>query len=219
MDYSGVCLCSPSNFEGMEEQDLSYEEDADYLSFPGDCKGLPIFINTKEKWMETVLQSNYIHRWLYLMEGIFRSNIGASSERLVITNLTNDLIDMYPHDDIADIFCYEFMMMLQEVKGGEYVKYDGEPYLFDPPRKDIFEGNGLPIFLNTPKRWTKMIMSVNHINDYKKVMNYLFLVTHRYPGSHCTSPLEEDPEADSFIIQKFNRDLIYYNNMQKLIKK
>ena len=55
MDYSGVCLCSPSNFETMEEQDLSYEEDADYLSFPGECKDLPIFINTKEKWMETVL--------------------------------------------------------------------------------------------------------------------------------------------------------------------
>ena len=47
MDYSGVCLCSPSNFEAMEEQDLSYE-DADYLSFPGDCKDLPIFINTKK---------------------------------------------------------------------------------------------------------------------------------------------------------------------------
>ena len=30
MDYSGVCLCSPSNFEAMEEQDLSYKEDADY---------------------------------------------------------------------------------------------------------------------------------------------------------------------------------------------
>ena len=37
MDYSDVCLCSPSNFEAMEEKDLSYEEDADYLSFPGDC--------------------------------------------------------------------------------------------------------------------------------------------------------------------------------------
>ena len=33
MDYSGVCLCSRSNFEAMEEQDLSYEEDTDYLSF------------------------------------------------------------------------------------------------------------------------------------------------------------------------------------------
>ena len=75
MDYSGVCLCSPSNFETMEEQDLSYEEDADNLSFPGECKDLPIFINTKEKWMETVLQSNCIHRWLYLMDRIFRSNI------------------------------------------------------------------------------------------------------------------------------------------------
>ena len=55
-------------FEGMEEQNLSYEEDADYLSFPRECKNLPTYLNTKEKWMETVLQSNCIHRWLYLME-------------------------------------------------------------------------------------------------------------------------------------------------------
>ena len=45
-----------------KKQDLSYEEDADYLFFPGDCKDPPIFINTKEKWMETVLQSNCMHR-------------------------------------------------------------------------------------------------------------------------------------------------------------
>ena len=64
-----------------------------------------------------------------------------------------------------------------------------------------------------------MIMSVKHIDDYKKIMNYLFLETNRYPGTHCTSPLQQDPKADSVILQKFNRDLVYYNNMQKLIKK
>ena len=42
-----------------------------------------------------------------------------------------------------------------------------------------------------------MIMSVKHIDDYKKIMNYLlFLETHRYPGTDCTSPLQEDPEAE-----------------------
>ena len=61
-------------------------------------------------------------------------------------------------------------------------------------------------------------MSVKHIDDYKKIMNCLFLETHRYPGTESTFPLQEDPEADSFIIQKFTRDLVYYNNMQKLIK-
>ena len=49
----------------MEDQDLSYEEDADYLSFPRECKNLPMYLNTKEKWMETILQSNFIHRWLH----------------------------------------------------------------------------------------------------------------------------------------------------------
>ena len=153
MDYSGVCLCCPSNFEAIEEQDISYEEDADYLSFPRECKNLPIYLNTKEKWMETVLQSNCIHRWLHLMEGIFISNIDACSERLIITNLANDLIDIYPYDEFEGDYSFEFWIILheEEGKGGEYVKYDGELYLFDPPRKDFFEGSGVPSFLLTPK--------------------------------------------------------------------
>ena len=181
---------------------------------------LHILIQRKSGWK--LLESNCIHRWLYLMEGIFTSNIGACSERLIITNLTNDLIDIYPYDEFDNGHEFEFWIILheEEGKGGEYSKYNGEPYLFDPPRKDLFEGSGVPSFLSTPKRWTKMIMSVKHIDDYQKIMNYLlFLETHRCPGTDRTFPLQEDPEADTFIIQKFNRDLVYYNNMQKLIKK
>ena len=156
--------------------------------------------------METVLQSNCIHRWLHLMEGIFTSNIDACSERLIITNLTNDLIDIYPYDEFEGDYSFEFWIILheEEGKGGEYVKYDGEPYLFDPPRKDFFEGSGVPSCLSAPKRWTRMIMSVKHIDDYKKIINYLFLETHRYPGTAHTSLLQEDPGADSVIILKFN---------------
>ena len=51
MDYSGLCLCCPSNFEGMEEQNLSYEEDADYLSFLENVKiFLHILIQKKNGW-------------------------------------------------------------------------------------------------------------------------------------------------------------------------
>ena len=51
MDYSGLCLCCPSNFEAMEEQDLSYEEDAYYLSFLENVKiFLYILIQKKTGW-------------------------------------------------------------------------------------------------------------------------------------------------------------------------
>ena len=147
MDYSGVCLCFPSNFETMEEQCFTYEEDADYLSFPRECNDyLPMFLNTKEKWMETVIQSNCIHRWLHLMEGIFRSNIHACHERFIITNLTNDSVDIYSNDEIEGDHSFEFLIILEGAKGGEYVKCNGEPHLFDPPRKDLFEGSGVPFF-------------------------------------------------------------------------
>ena len=108
MDYSGLCLCCPSNVEAMEDQGLSYEEDADYLSLPRECKILPTHLNTKEKWIETVLQSNCIHRWLHLMGEIFTSNIDACSERLIITKLTNDLIDIYPYDELKVIIVFNF---------------------------------------------------------------------------------------------------------------
>ena len=117
MDYSGLCLCCPSSFEGMEEQNLIHEEDADYLSFPKECKNLPTYLNTKEKWMETVLQSNCTHRWLYLMEGIFRSNIDACSERLIITYLTNDLIDIYTCDEFDNDHEFEFWIILHGEEG------------------------------------------------------------------------------------------------------
>ena len=112
------------------------------------------------------------------------------------------LIDIYAYDEFEGDYSFEFWIILheEEGKGGEYVKYDREPYLFDPLRKDFFEGSGVPSFLSTPKRWTQMIMSVKHIDAYKKIMNYLFLETHRYPGTDSTSPLQEDPEADSVII-------------------
>ena len=150
MIYSGLCLCCPSNFGAMEEQDHSCEEDADYLSFPKECKNLPTYLNTREKWMETVLQSNCIHRWLHLMEGIFTSNIDACSERLITTNLTNDLIDIYPYDEFEGDYNFEFWIILheEEEKGGECSRYNGEPYSFDPHRKDFFEGSGVLSFFS-----------------------------------------------------------------------
>ena len=62
-------------------------------------------------------------------------------------------------------------------------------------------------------------MSVEDIEHYKNIMNYMYQESHRYPGADSTCPLQEDLEADSVIFEKFNRDLVYYNNMQKLIKK
>ena len=75
-----------------------------------------------------------------LMEGIFTSNIDVCSERLIITNLTNDLIDIYPYDEFEGDYSFEFWIILheEEEKGGECSKYNGEPYLFAPPKKDFF---------------------------------------------------------------------------------
>ena len=49
---------------------------------------------------------------------------------------------------------FEYWIILHEEEGkvgGEYSKYNGEPYLFDPPRKDLFEGSGVPLFFQHQK--------------------------------------------------------------------
>ena len=77
MDYSGLCLCCALNFEAMEDQGLSYEEDADYLSFPRECKNLPLYLNTKEKWMVSRYSINTYVQYL-------------SYSLLIIAKLPND---------------------------------------------------------------------------------------------------------------------------------
>ena len=61
--------------------------------------------------MESVLQSNCIHKWLHLMEGIFTSNIDACPY-------------YYPYDEFEGDYSFEFWIILheEEGKGGEYVK-------------------------------------------------------------------------------------------------
>ena len=62
--------------------------------------------------------------------------------------MTNDLLDIYPYDEFEGDYSFEFWVILHEEEGkqGEYVKYNGEPYLFDPPRKDFFKGSGVSSF-------------------------------------------------------------------------
>ena len=69
--------------------------------------------------------------------------------------------------------------MKRKEKEGNIVNIMVKPYLFDPPRKDVFEGSGVPSFLSTPKRWTKMIMSVIHIDDYVMTDN---IMSDSHPG-------------------------------------
>ena len=46
--------------------------------------------------------------------------------------------DIYPCDEIKGDHSFEFLIILEGAKGGEYVKCNGEPYLFDPLRKVFF---------------------------------------------------------------------------------
>ena len=89
-------------------------------------------------------------------------------------------------------------------QGREYVKRNGHPYLFDPPHIDILHSD-VPIFLSTPRQWTKQVTQVKGLTDYKRLITLLdmFLFT--------------DQEKVQEIVCKFNRDMVFYNNMQQLL--
>ena len=73
--------------------------------------------------------------------------------------------------------------------------------MFEPSVVQHFV-NDVPFFLHTLLMWTEAVHAVNHIDEYKRVichLNICMLVPYI---------TKED------IIQKLNRNVVYYNNMK-----
>ena len=84
------------------------------------------------------------------------------------------------------------------------MKSNGQPYLFDPPYLDILYSD-VPIFLITPRQWTKQVTQVKGWTDYKRLITLLELFFFK------------EQEIFQDIVCKFNWDMISYNNMQQLL--
>ena len=113
--------------------------------------------------------------------------------------LTEELLDMYPYR--GDVNYVNYVSEFSRTPQYDYIQKNGDPYMFEPPDVQHFV-NDVPLFLHTPLMWTEAVQTVNHMDEYKRVichLNICMLVPYI---------TKQD------IIQKFNRDVVYYNNMK-----
>ena len=106
---------------------------------------------------------------------------------------------MYPYR--GDVSYVNYVSEFNRTPQYDYIQKNGNPYMFEPPDVQHFV-NDVPFFLYTPLMWTEAVQAVNHMDEHKRVichLNICMLVPYI---------TKQD------IIQKFNRDVVYYNNMK-----
>ena len=111
--------------------------------------------------------------------------------------LMEELLDMYPHR--GDVNFINYVQEFRRTPQYDYIQKNGDPYMFEQPDVQHFV-NDVLFFLHTPLMWTEAVQAVNHMDEYKMVichLNICMLVPYI---------TKQD------IIQKFNRDVVYYNN-------
>ena len=138
------------------------------------------------------------------MECIFKSELDIKPMRKIICELTMDMMNVYKYNGYVSVMNAILSAEADLQEGREYMKSNGQPYLFDPPYLDILYSD-VPIFLSTPRQWTKQVTQVKGLTDYKRLITLLELFFFK------------EQEIFQDIVCKFNRDMISYNNMQQLL--
>ena len=132
------------------------------------------------------------------MDIIYKSRLDERSEKQLMYYLTKELLDMYPYR--GDVNYINYVHEFRRTPQYDHIQKNGDPYMFEPPDVQLFV-NDVRFFLHTPLMWTEAVQAVNHMDEYKRVichLNIFMLVSYI---------IKQD------IIQKFNRDVVYYNNM------
>ena len=194
VDFTGICQCIPPVPDYTCKQGSQTWQHV----FRIVVKLLP-YLNSSAKWMHILKSSYCIHKWIYLLDIIFKSRLDERCEICLMYYLTEELLDMYPYRGYVNYVNYvsEFSRTPQY----DYIQKNGDPHMFEPPDVQHFV-NDVPFFLHTPLMWTEAVQAVNHMDEYKRVIYHL----------NICMLLPYIPKQD--IIQKFNRDVVYYNNMK-----
>jgi hypothetical protein len=194
--YRKVCTCSITvdSLFGYTEEDFPLPQ----MHFV-----TKLFLTSKE-WGKLVINCCCLKQTLHTMNILFqRENMDGFDQDQLFGSLAMDILKYNPTHNANFILGDDELNVpkrLDEVDG------DGKFYTFAPP----FHGQNhveIPIIMQTCRRWTKMIQSVENMDDYRNVITEI-----------CDTNFAQNSQewTRMHIIKKFTRDLIYSHNIKTI---
>ena len=206
--YDGVCACEkPQDLEkhyilkhySLQYYDLIKVFNWDLIGFAVDMDYslCPTFINTAQKFSEVIFDTFCFHRYLHLMGAIFKCDMDSVREMCVVRNVCDSIMDVHRFRNGTNAIENRYFVGFDNY---DYIQENGEPWPFDNPFEDHGYFNSLiPMGMSTPRGWSTLISKINTWNDVITLLHHL--------EAFCEHYLE------SRVVQKVNRDLVYWNNM------
>lgn len=209
IDYDALCMCNQPNLKEQYREeynrqfgwDLSHDMEffvkTDCISYP---EHFPLFLNSDEKWNNTIFRTNCIHRWLHLMEYVFNSTAPLCDQYSIVEQLVTDLMEVYPCH-------YQRYLFEDDVTGRDFQHFqsNGDNYKFTPPLYHHFPLRRLPLFIATPLGWNTIVCDI--ISDFHSMRRFFAYVFQRV-----------DPEKQHIILWTFNRHYVYHRNSLKNVQ-
>lgn len=184
-----TCPCEKSVFDKTEK---SFSKP----TFPNEIG----FLNSNEKWGRTVIKCYCLHRILNIMECIFNEKtVDIETQKDVVTSLSFHIGEVNP--SIEDTFIEKIEEDIMDSRFNEY-DIEGRAYLFSPPM-NVYQYNFSHGIVQIPKLWTKLIVSVKNIDNYRCFVEEI----NSWEAFYGQKWLSRK------VLYKFNRDLVYYKNM------
>ena len=103
------------------------------------------------------------------MECILKCEVDTKQRRKIVCELTMDMMRYHGYVSVINA-----LLSAESEENREYLNRHGHPYLFNPPHLDILHSD-VPIFLSTPRQWTKQVTQVKGLTHYKRLITLVEL--------------------------------------------
>ena len=141
VDFTGICQCIPPVTDYTCKQGSQTWQHVVRIVVK-----LPPYLNSLAKWMHILKSSYCIHRWIHLLDIIFKSRLDERCEKRLMYYLTEELLDMYPYR--GDVNYVNYVLEFNRTPQYDYIQKNGNPHMFEPPDVQHFV-NDVPFFLHT----------------------------------------------------------------------
>ena len=100
------------------------------------------------------------------MQCIFKCSLDQQSTKYIVCYLTQDIMNVYEYCRHVTYMDAVLSAETDALQRQEYLKKNGDPYLFKPAYMHKFH-SAVPIFLKNPWQWTKQVTGIKWFSHYK----------------------------------------------------